>query len=172
MELLSQEYLRSRLSYDPETGRMHWREHPAMPPKWNARYAGKEAFTASTSGAGTYKIGQVDGRKYYAHRIIYKLVHGDTPVQIDHINRVRTDNRISNLRASNTSDNCKNKAKHSLNTSGFNGVCWCASRNRWEAGITVNGVKKHLGRFLTKEEAIAARISANAKHGFDPSHGL
>jgi hypothetical protein len=171
LELLTQEYLLSRLSYDPETGLMYWREHPAMSPQWNGRYAGKEAFTSSTNGAGSYKIGQVDGRKYFAHRIIYKLVHGYVPVQVDHINRVRTDNRVANLRASITSDNCKNKAKHSLNKSGFNGVYWCASRNRWVAGITVNYVKKHLGRFHTKEEAIAARISANAEHGFDPSHG-
>ena len=170
MEFLSQEYLLSRLSYDPETGLLYWRENADLPPKWNGRWAGKEAFTSVS--CGHYKVGRVGGKKHYAHRVIYKMVHGYDPIQVDHINRVKTDNRIANLRAVTSSKNCRNKPKSKNNTSGFNGVYWRKDRKRWVVRMNLAGLSMYIGSFTRKESAIAARISANAKHGFDPSHGL
>jgi len=44
------EHLRQRLRYEPETGKLYWREHPSMPTHWNTRYADTEAFTAAFGG--------------------------------------------------------------------------------------------------------------------------
>jgi hypothetical protein len=170
LELLSQEYLLSRLSYDPETGRLYWRKHEDMPPNWNARWAGKEAFTSVSEGR--YLVGRICGRKRYAHRVIYKMVHGVDPVEVDHINRIKTDNRLANLRSVTSSVNCRNFPKKKNNTSGFNGVYWRKDTKCWEVRMNIGGRNLYLGNFTCKETAIAARISANAKHGFDPSHGL
>ena len=95
----------------------------------------------------------------------------DLSLDIDHINGVKTDNRINNLRLVTRSINLQNASMRCHNTSGFNGVSWHKSTKKWRAQIRVDGKSIHLGVFSNKKDAIAARIKANIKYGFSERHG-
>jgi len=83
--------------------------------------------------------------------------------QIDHINRVRSDNSIKNLRAVVCSENMQNKATHPKNTSGYRGVDWYKKECKWRARIGIMGKQKNVGLFSTAEEAFEAYKSAVEK---------
>jgi hypothetical protein len=87
--------------------------------------------------------------------------------QIDHINRIRTDNRISNLREVSHKQNHQNRSKSSHNTSGHSGVSWYKQKSRWRAQITHNQKDIHLGLFTNLEDAIAARKAAEKLYWSD-----
>ena len=168
--LPSIDYLRKRLRYEPETGKLFWLDHEGMPKRWRTKWAGKEAFTSSTTLG--YLRGKIDSRTFKAHRVAWALQYGEWPEdQIDHINGVKEDNRISNLRVVSILDNNKNKAMQSNNTSGVMGVHWHKCANKWSAQIMVNRRSVHLGYFNTIEEASAARKQAAIKYGFTERHG-
>lgn len=134
------------LIYNPESGVLTWKIQTG-----NA-HPGNHA--GSPTKAGYIAIG-ISGRKYLAHRIAWLLAYGHWPVEhIDHINGIRTDNRISNLRAVTQAQNNLNRPKQRRNKSGSKGV-WFAS-NRWRAGIRINGKVTYLGRFRDKADAVAA----------------
>ena len=76
---------------------------------------------------------------------------------VDHINTVRTDNNINNLRFATHSENAINTKIYSTNTSGSKGVSFHKIRQQWRAYITVDRNRLYLGYFDTKEEAIQAR---------------
>ena len=97
----------------------------------------------------------------------WAYVYGEWPQgAIDHINRVKTDNRIENLRVASYSLNAHNTALRATNCSGVKGVSLRSLRNgkrpskKWVASIMVNGTRKHLGTFFTLEEAAKARANA------------
>ena len=79
---------------------------------------------------------------------------------IDHIDHNRTNNRISNLRYATNSENSQNKSMQSNNTSGIVGISFHKASQKWTAQIFVNGLKKHLGSFDDKNDAITARQEA------------
>src|ERR1044072_8862421 len=155
------------LKYDPETRKLFWLPRPVemftgggktsqthIARTWNTRFAGKEAFQADLHG---YLSGRIFKTLYRAHRIAWLLHYGEWPThQVDHINGDRSDNRLENLRDVPASDNRKNQKLRSKNTSGSYGVHWDQSRGRWCARIG----HKHLGRFDSKDEAIAVRRRA------------
>jgi hypothetical protein len=113
------------------------------------------------------------GKGYLAHRIIYEMAYGSIPelYQIDHVNGIRTDNRVDNLRLATRSQNNCNSSKRKDNASGFKGVNWHKASKKWRARITIFNKEKRLGCFSTKEEAYEARLTAEKKyHGeFVPS---
>ena len=74
-------------------------------------------------------------------------------LQIDHINGIRNDNRIENLRWGNQSQNQRNKKKKINCSSQYLGVSWKKTDKKWVAKITINRIKKHLGRFNTELDA-------------------
>lgn len=163
------DYLRQRLTLDPDTGRLTWRENPLAKNCWNARWVGREAFTASFKG---YRTGRIDGKQYLAHRMVWALHHGVWPTgQIDHINGDRGDNRVTNLRVVSNTQNARNATLSKSNKSGVTGVWWDARRNYWCAEIKVNRRKIHLGYFSTLEEAATVRKQAEARYGFHANHG-
>lgn len=176
--LPSQDVLNQFLRYDPETGKLYWRwrsdemfsDGDARTHKvWNSRYAGKEAFiTANVKG---YLYGSIHKRKMKAHRVIWKMVTGEEPDQIDHINGDTADNRWTNLRDVVGAENQKNMKRPKNNTSGMIGVSWDSARGKWAAEIWNAGVKHHLGRFDDFDEAVAARLAAQERFGFHPNHG-
>lgn len=174
--MLTQQLLLELLSYDPETGNLTWKPRQRASFKddrshaiFNTRYANQPAFTAV--GKHGYKVGSINNQLYRAHRIIWIMVHGNDPDQIDHINGIRTDNRINNLREVTGKENQKNMKRPVNNTSGHVGVAWDASKNSWLAFITVNRKRLHLGRFKEFEDAIAARKAAETANGFHRNHG-
>ena len=119
---------------------------------WNGKWAGKQGFTSTTLNG--YRQGRIFSRQYYAHRVIWCIYYGEWPPnQIDHINGVRTDNSIGNLRLAVNSQNGRNRGKQSNNTSGYKGVSYYKSRGVWEANIQADGVKRRIGYFKTAEDA-------------------
>lgn len=167
---ISPAYLRERLRYDPETGKLFWRVHPSMPDWWNARYGTAEAFTALNKAG--YRTGAVDSISLIAHRVIWAMVHDSWPeVQIDHEDHDRANNRIGNLRSTDRVGNMRNASRAANNTSGVTGVDWCSAGGRWRAQITVRQRRLYLGLFHDFDAAVAARKAAEREHGFHPNHG-
>ena len=177
-ELPSIEVLRNLMRYEPDTGKLFWlprtwdmftpRKRPAshVCANWNSANAGKEAFTAKNRYG--YRVGRIFDSQYYSHRICWALFYGKEPLyEIDHINGIRCDNRIENLRDVSRSINMRNSSKRSHNTSGYNGVTWSDQIQRWTARIG----SKHIACCKTKEEAIKARIDAERHLGFTARHG-
>ena len=113
-------FLRECFDYNPDTGEVIWRKRPShhFPLRhhqraWNFRWAGKPAgFTNKGTGYRHVRI-DVDGPKVFLmHRLIWLMVSGDWPKnQIDHINRDRADNRLSNLRDVPRQENLKNRSQ-------------------------------------------------------------
>lgn len=106
----------------------------------------------------------VGGRMLKAHRVIYALVYGEMPDEIDHINGNRSDNKIENLRAVSRSENNHNYKMLKTNTSGFQGVYWNTQRQKWMAYIKVNNRMINLGRFKDRDDAVQARKIAKIKY--------
>lgn len=137
---------------------------------WNAAHAGQEAFTA-LDGYG-YLHGRIFDRPYKAHRVIWLLHSGSWPaMHLDHINGIRADNRIINLREVTRTENMQNQRIRSDNSSGVIGVCWDKSRGNWMAYIDAHHKRVYLGRRDELEEAIALRKAAEIEMGFHPNHG-
>lgn len=111
--------------------------------------------------AGYIEI-RIDGCAYLAHRLAWLYVHGTFPTnQIDHLNGVKNDNRISNLKDVTQQLNQQNQGKaHRDNKSGLLGVCWNEREKAFRAYITVNKNQRIIGRFATKEEASTCYLSA------------
>lgn len=176
--------LRRLLDYNPSTGELTWRrrpvwmfaEHPRSGSRactarmWNSRYAGKPAlYTTDTQG---YKLGRILVNKQMAHRVIMAMVNDEwPPEQVDHINGIRGDNRLSNLRTVTAVENCKNKRITRRNSSGRMGVCRVRKTGKWRSSITEGGRVHFLGSFHKKQDAIAARIAAEKRFGFHKNHG-
>lgn len=79
---------------------------------------------------------------------------------VDHENLNPLDNRRSNLRLANRSQNGTNSARHKNNTSGYKGVAYSKREHKWQASITHNGKMKWLGYFPTSELAYEAYCKA------------
>lgn len=185
------EELRQLVRYEPETGKLFWRERApgsvgprknrwgrdisaeASAAMWNGKHAGEEALCVRRKDG--YLGGSVAGRQVLAHRIAWCLYYGTTPEgTIDHINGDRADNRITNLRDCPMSVNAKNLSLRKDNKFGSPGISYKyrpKSGNSWFAGIKVNGKSIYLGAFATIEQAISARRKAEKKYGFHEGSG-
>lgn len=163
-------HIRELLDYDHSTGALVWKARGERK-GWDTRYAGKPAFT--TKAANGYMVGRIGGNSYYAHRVAYCHYHGHWPEHhIDHINGIRHDNRIENLRDVTALENHRNRNPTPKNTSGTTGVWLHKQSGKWLAGICVNGKSVHLGSFSSKDDAVAARQAGKAKYGFSDRHGV
>ena len=108
----------------------------------------------------------------FAHRLIWIYHNGDIPdkFQIDHINGIRHDNRIENLRLVTNTQNSYNRPKSIKSTSGYKGVYWNIGAEKWESKIQIDGILKHLGLFITKELAYEAYCKAAKQVQGDYAH--
>lgn len=172
MTNLTQTRLKQLCVYDPQDGRLYWKkreENEIWVASWNLRNAGRAVGSLSNHG---YLSTRVDNRKYQVHRLVWLFIHGQHPSDfIDHINGVRTDNRIQNLRIAPMLVNGKNQAMRSTNKSGVMGVSWVRGREKWFSQIMVAGKTISLGYYDNIADAAAAREAANAKYRFHPNHG-
>jgi hypothetical protein len=168
----SVETARALFSYDSETGSVVYLPRSGNPPKdkaVNSRYAGKTA--GNLDGKGYLRL-QALGKDVKAHRLAYALHYGEWPRgQIDHINGVRSDNRIENLRVVTVGENNLNKAKQRNNTSGHVGVYFDTARGAWRSRIKVKGICYDLGCYTNVEDAAQARKLAERRLGFHENHG-
>lgn len=98
------------------------------------------------------------------HRFIMDVPVGKGDIEVDHINRNRTDNRRSNLLVTTRWENEENHDRSSL-SSLKRGVSQEGRTGRWRAQATYKGVHTHIGTYDTEEEAIAARMAWEERHG-------
>lgn len=142
-----------------EDGKLIWiyREMGRDTKRWNGRYSGNEAGKVNSKGYIEVKL---HGKMYKVHRIIWEMHNGKIPegMQIDHINRVRNDNRIENLRLATNQENQRNCNMRRDNSTGYTGVHFHKLTGRYYAHIGVDGETITRGPFNTPEQAYAARL--------------
>lgn len=114
---------------------------------------------------------RVDGVRYLAHRLAWLYMNGEFPDgEVDHINHLRNDNRICNLRDVTRQENSRNMVIPKNNTSGCIGVIWRKNRKRWTAEIKVSGKSIKIGMYKNIADAVFARKAAEVKYGFHKNH--
>jgi hypothetical protein len=151
------------LCYNPDTGDISWRI------KRGKCAAGRIVTCKNEKG---YIVVRVDNVLLRAHRIGWAVTHNAWPEkEIDHINGIRFDNRISNLREANHSQNMKNIKKSVANKSGKKGVSWHKQAQKWQVHIKVDGVNHYLGLFDSVDDAHEKyKQVANDLHGMFSRH--
>ena len=149
-----------------EDGKIYWK----IKPKRKPFLFGCEAGSGKT---GEYKTVKIDGCRYRCHRVIYEMFNGSIKdgMVIDHINGLKDDNRIENLRCVTVSINAKNQKVNAKNNSGINGVRLYKRTGKWIAYSKSFGKYVHLGYFDSIESAIDARDLYNSTNGFTERHG-
>lgn len=160
--MITQEELKQRVSYDKETGKF-----TRLASK-RGDAANKETGTLNGKG---YVLLWVAGKLHKAHRMAWLYEYGKLPDgDIDHINGIKNDNRIENLRLATRSENNQNRKTANKN----NKHCMIGVRKnrigKYVASITIDRKAIHLGCFDTIEEASFAYQKAKTKHHpFAPS---
>jgi hypothetical protein len=153
MNHINSTLLREILKYDPDIGIF----------TWNKKICKR---TVIGKPAGCLRNGYITinilGKRYQAHRLALIYVYGNCDSKdVDHINGIKNDNRISNLRLATRSENKQNQiSKQPNNKSGYTGVDWHKATKLWRATITTMRKQKHLGLFKTPEEAYATYVAA------------
>lgn len=146
------------LEYDQNSGVFRWKNSPHASFK-----VGDVVGSVNNHGYWTIRL---KGKLYQAHRLAFLYCHGFMPKQVDHINGVRSDNRLTNLRAATSPTNQWNRSKNTNNTTGFKGVFLFKPTGKYQAKIGVNNKKIHLGYFDSAEEASEAyKQAARLHHG-------
>lgn len=155
--MLTQHYLHEILSYDPLTGIFKWKKLPANQSALIGQIAGCQY-------ANGYNYIQINDKAYRCGRLAWLYVYGEFPPDfVDHKDSDKSNDRIENLRIATNSLNQANRGPPINNTSGTKGVRFEKDRNRWRAQITVNGHSRNLGRYHTRDEAMAAYAQAAEK---------
>lgn len=165
MGTLTADYVRHLFIYRPETGEFFRRVATGY------RGCNRAGERAGRPAAGGYRAIGIDGKRYFEHRLAWLYMTGNWPQKvIDHINGVRDDNRLSNLRDVTMQENlCNQRSPRSNNrTSQFLGVSFDKKRELWKACIHANGKQQQLGRFDTEQEARDAyRAAKPIVHGVE-----
>ena len=155
--MLTQEHLKSVLHYNQLTGVFAWVSSPRN--GWIGKRAGNSMKSCYVN------IG-VCGVLYLAHRLAFLYMKGSIPKEVDHINRVRSDNSWCNLREVTHSENCKNMPEYQNNKSGITGVHYNRQNAKWYAYINIDRKKINIYYGDDFFEACCARKSAEIKHGY------
>lgn len=159
------EVLKKYLRYDPELGKIYWIKSRGCVKK------GSEFGWIDNSG---YLRAIFNGQYILVHRLVWLFAKEKDPdqMEIDHINNIRTDNRIDNLRLASCLSNSLNRLQRSDNITGIKGVRWHKRDLVWESHISINKKIKYLGRFTCIESAEEAVRQARIKyHGEFCNHG-
>ena len=152
--VLTAEYLRYLIHYDPWTGVFRWRNS-------RARKIGPYCRVFVRYDRYGYRVIRFGGRRYRAARLAFFYMTGRWPSPtVDHINRVRDDDRWLNLREASWVDQARNRGR-TISRDLPVGVYKVGSRYR--AMIGRGGVLVYLGRFSTIAEASLAYQAAAAE---------
>jgi hypothetical protein len=144
---ITQEKLKEILDYNPDTGIFTWKVSKAKRIK-----VGSVAGCKNNLG---YILIRIDGKIYLAHRLAWLYTNGDFPLNcIDHINQIKDDNRICNLRDVTVSENMQNQSQV---------LGYTKNGSKYKATITLNNILYQLGSYETKEQARQAYLNAKIK---------
>lgn len=143
LPLPSQEELLRVFEYDADLGLLVWRE------RWDGRVTLVGTVAGSVMMASGYRRVRYKNREYYQHRIIFKMLNGYDPEEVDHRNVDNAHNDPSNLRNATSSQNKSNR--RGFAKSGFKGVQ--QRGNKFYAFLTYLGSQVYLGSYNTPEEA-------------------
>lgn len=136
--MITQSELKKLLHYDPETGIF-------------IRIKSKSIAGYYSNG---YKKLKIKGKEYFCHRVAWLYMTGNMPKDcIDHINRIKDDNRFVNLRECTRQQNNLNVSLKANNKSGYKGVSWSKTSKKWKATGYLNKKSIHLGFFENPNDA-------------------
>jgi hypothetical protein len=149
---------RSLLSYNPDTGVI-------------TRIKTSGGAVAGSIAGWKNQMGYIElrisGKCQKAHRIAFLLMMGRFPLEIDHINGIKDDNRWENLREVTHRTNGRNQKHRTTNTSGLMGITWKKANQKW----VVRTSDAHIGIFNDFFEAYCARKSAELTLNYHKNHG-
>ena len=155
--------LKGELNYNPETGSLWWKK------SCSGRKMDKPAGTIRKDG---YTQVRFKGKSYYAHVVIFMIMEGYRPRQVDHINGDRSDNRWCNLREACPRTNGYNSRVAKDNNSGYKGVDFRKDSGKWRARISTTFGRLEVGYFDSPEEAHKAyKEAADKYHGDFKNYG-
>jgi hypothetical protein len=158
-DLIAIDRLHELLSYDPETGEFTNKVRRSA----NAP-AGAKCGCVNRHG---YVVGRLDDRLYYMHRLAWAMTYRGWPpkgMDVDHIDRDKANNRISNLRLATRSQNMANRVPKTLPKSGARGVYFDRRKRKWSVRISMDKRNIDLGAFACLGQAIRARKLGEVRH--------
>ena len=155
-----QKYIKKLFMYDKNSGKLFWRYKKA-----ERLCLDQEAGSNTNKG---YLSVMIDGINYFVHRIVWIYEKGFSPENcIDHIDRNKKNNRISNLRHVSLSCNSRNSKVSSNNKTGVKGVSYDKENNKYRSSISFNGNVYNLGRYKHLENAVLSRLCAEQCLGWE-----
>jgi hypothetical protein len=153
-------------AFEYRDGKLYWKimTNPSK------KLIGKQAGCKSS---GQYGVVNLDRQSYSIHKVIFCMHHGYMPEVVDHINRVRDDHRIENLRAATHSTNNFNKVTQKNNKIGIKNVCWSKQNSKWLVQLMQNR-KKVVNLYIEDLELaqLVAMEARNKYHGAFANHGV
>jgi len=150
--MITQSELKDILHYDQDTGVFTWL---------------KNYIVAGTVEKKGYIAIKINKKSYKAHRLAWLYVYGNFPKeQIDHLNGIKNDNCINNLREATASENMLNRKQFKTSSAEFKGISFHKKQQKWTAKIQINKQRIWLGSFYSANEAAIAYKNAAIKlHG-------
>lgn len=147
--MITQNRLKELIHYNPLSGSFVW-----IKPRQGVKL-GTECGRISPSTG--YRDITIDRKSYRACRLAFLYQEGKfPPYDVDHINRIKCDDKWENLRKATRTQNSSNINLRKNNTSGFRGVTWDSTRKKWRVQARIGGKKVNLGRFVDYEDAVNA----------------
>lgn len=166
MPLPSQDVLCHLFSYDPDTGILTRKANVSK-----KSHSKIDALAFTTNDCGYFK-GRIANKLFKAHRVIWKMMTGEDPDVIDHIDGNGLNNKWANLRNTSHTGNMRNMASYASNTSGCVGVSLSRRERKWRAYIGGSRTgRKYLGFFENFDDAVLARTQAQKSLGYSERHG-
>ena len=157
-KMLTLEWLRKTLDYDPSTGQFRWKTRPSSKCKIGEIAGG----VCKTDG---YRHIRLQKHPYRCARLAIFITTGRFPENyVDHINGDKADDRISNLREATVVQNGQNTRVRSDCASGLKGAHFNQRRGKYTSSIKVGATVKNLGAFDTAEEAHFAYSEAAKRY--------
>lgn len=156
---MNQQTLKKHVIYNPDTGMF--------------TYIKSGKLIDNKNKLGYVRV-SIEGKRYLAHRLAIVYMGGELKdkEEVDHLNRVKNDNRYSNLIVGTSRDNKMNRDLQDNNHTGVNGVSFCKTNSMYEANVKTQGRKIFLGYYDSLHDAKIARQAANRVLGFSDKHGI
>lgn len=165
-EDLTQELIAKVLKYDALSGTLIWISN------LHSKRVVPNSRAGSLVKSTGYRNISLFGRTYLEHQLIWFMCNGVWPKgQIDHINQIRDDNRIVNLRDVSKADNARNRSRNPNSKLGEHGIWFNIRTNKYVAEITLNGKKVYQKSFDDIDVAINERRIKSLELGFHTNHG-